>query len=170
MDDAAQSQATNPADDLTQLTKDPVPTLTEEIEQVEQDYQQMYNQGGHFKEQLESIANKLGSLERSAPHEQPVNQVEVVQTTPEIEKSSELAGFMEIVEKEAELNQSVYDDYTNKVLLAPSNPQNPVINLPLTADEVHQGLHHKVWEAISWLATWCLRQVKMNPDKVKYKP
>ncbi len=186
MDDAAQSnsagqtsnsalpadatqQALQAGDDLAQLTKDPVPSLADEIVQAEEDYQAKYNEGGHFKEQLESIASKLGSLERSGPHEKQVIQVEEVPTTPEIETSSELAGFMEIVEKEAELNQSIHDDYTNKVLLSSANPQNPVINLPLTEDQTQSGVHHKVWEAITWLAVWCLRQVKMSPDRVKYK-
>jgi hypothetical protein len=146
--------------------------LADEVNQFEQqhaDYQQMYNQGGHFKEQLEAIAHRVGRLERSGPVESVVDQITEVPLVPEIERASEVAGYIEIVEKEAELTNPVHDDYTNKVLLASSVNQNPVINLPLTAGQIEEGKKHKVWEAISWLAIWCLRQVRMYPGKVKYK-
>jgi hypothetical protein len=172
MDDPAQPASTNPADDLAQLTSDPLPSFADEVNQFEEqqtDYQSMYNQGGHFKEQLEAIAQKLGSLERSGPHEAPVQNLQEVAINPEIETSSEIAGYMEVVEKEAELKNPIHDDYTNQILLAPAANQNPVITLPLTQEQVQVGLHHKVWEAVTWLATWCLRQARLRPAQVKYK-
>lgn len=85
--------------------------------------------------------------------------VEEIHVTPEIEKKIE--GYVEKIEKEAELQKPVTDDYTQQVLINSSAPQNPKITLPLTDDQIQQGLHHKVWEAIRWLAEWCVRQMKM---------
>ena len=154
MDDSAQAQATNPnpqnpADDLAQLTKDPLPTFADEVQTFE---------SGHNKEQ-----------EPASHHVETVVPVEEIPSTPEIEPHHEIAGYMEKIEKEAELTQNVTDDYTQQVLLSSSANQNPTIILPLTEDQVKQGLHHKVWEAITWLAVWCFRQVKLLPGRVKYK-
>ena len=160
MDDAARAQAMNPADDLAQLTKDPLPTFTDEVLQFE---------GGKFKEQMEALAGKINSLERSAPVDVKVNEIQEVPTNPELEEAKEIAGYVEAIEKEAELTTPVTDDYTNQVLLKSANPQDVVVTLPLTADQIQQGLHHKVWEAITWLAVWCFRQVKLLHGRVKYK-
>lgn len=157
MDDPAQVQATNPnpqapinpGDDLAQLTKDPLPTFTQEVQQFE---------SGHGKEQ-----------------EPPAHLIEVsevvkeIPTTPEIEPQEEVSSYIEKIEKEAELQNPVTDDYTQQVLLKSSANQNPVVTLPLTEDQVKQGLHHQLWEAITWLARWCVRQAKLLPGRVKYK-
>ena len=108
----------------------------------------MYNAGGHFKEQVETAAR--GYKER------PKEVVEIP-ATPEVGPETE--GYMEKVEKEAELAGPVMDDYTQQVLLKPAQ-QATKVTLPLTDEEIKEGLHHKVWEAIRWLATWCMRQVQ----------
>jgi hypothetical protein len=171
MDDSAQIPTSqppvNPADDLAQLTKDPLPTFSEEVKQFEASAGSA--QGRHFKEQLEAIAQRIGSLESSGPVEKRVTDVEEVPTNVETEKTHEIQGYIETVEKEAELTSSVTDDYTNQVLLGSATSQNPIITLPLTEEQTKLGLHHKVWEAITWLAIWCLRQTKLSPGRVKYK-
>lgn len=120
------------ADDLDALTKDPTPTLTEEI------------------------TAEFGGKER-----EPVKVVDEILVHPEIEKHPELDGYIEKVEKEAELKTPVMDDSTQQVVMQAASPQDPKIKLPLTRDEIEKGLHHKVWESIRWLAEWCLRQLKL---------
>lgn len=108
----------------------------------------------------------------AASGKEPV-EVEEIPTEPEvekaIEKAPELAGYIEKVEKAAELTKPVTDDYTNQVLLGSANPQQVTVKLPLTEEEVSEGLHHKVWEGIRWLAEWCVRQVKKFGGMVTYK-
>lgn len=129
--------------DLEELTD-----VVEEFEEKQNDWQAMYNAGGHFKEQVEAVARGY--------KEGPKEVVEIP-TTPEVGPETE--GYIEKVEKEAELAVPVMDDYTQQVLLKPAQ-QATKVTLPLTDEEIKEGLHHKVWEAIRWLATWCLRQVQ----------
>lgn len=41
-----------------------------------------------------------------------------------------------------------------------------VVKLPLTDEEIEKALHHKIVDSILWLATWCLRQIKITHRKV----
>lgn len=118
-------------DDLDKLTHDPLPTLTEEI------------------------VAEFGGKER-----EPVKITEI-QTHVEIEKHPETAGYIERVEKQAELKTLVMDDSTGQSLVSSADPIDPVVTLPLSDDQIVKGLHHHVWEAIRWLATWCVRQAKI---------
>lgn len=177
MDDTAQ----DPANTKQQTPiDDPTPTFVDEIKQFDAahpeptpadppDYQQMYNTGGKFKEQLEAIAQKVKNLERAPQPERAPTQMAEIPSHIEEHELKEVEGYIEKIEKDAELSSPVIDDYTQQVLLKSANPQNVEVVLPLTETQVQQGLHHKVWEAITWLATWCLRQVKISPGRVKYK-
>lgn len=137
------------------------------------DFQKQYATPGKFKTQLDDIVKAMtssggSSLERE-PHaaEAPRGKQELVQevlTEPELEKKPELSGYIEKVEKATELTTPVMDDYTNQVLLASAKP-NVKIKLPLEEAQIEEGLHHKVWEAIRWLAEWCLRQLKIIKAK-----
>lgn len=150
-DQAAMTPGQKAKADLEELTKNATPDLADEVEEFEekqQDFQAMYNAGGHFKEQIETVAKGY----KEAPKE-----VVEIPTTPEV--APEMGGYIEKVEKEAELAGPVMDDYTQQVLLNPVQKTTKV-TLPLTDDEIKEGLHHKVWEAIRWLATWCMRQVQ----------
>lgn len=146
MNDSAQKAA----DDQTQLTKNPTPD----------DFQAMYNVGGHFKEQLEAIAKDWHPTSPEAPRgrEKAVEQMTEIPNSPEV--SQEVEGYVEKIEKEAELKQAVTDDY-QQILVGPASSQKPQVKIPLTNDQIQAGLHHKVWEAIRWLAEWCLRQIKV---------
>lgn len=165
MDDPAQTpvpQPVNPGDDLAQLTKDPLPTFADEVTKFDQEHPQ-----GKFKEQLEALGRN--TVEKSTASEKPVTDIEVIPHTPEIDPAKEIASYVEKIEKEGELTQNITDDYTQQVLLKSSANQNPTITLPLTEEQVKQGLHHKVWEAVRWLAVWCIRQAQLLPGRVKYK-
>lgn len=91
----------------------------------------------------------------------PKEKLEVVPTHPEIEKHPEFEGYIEKIEKEAELTNPVRDDATNQVILSSASSQNPKIKLPLTDDQIMTGLHQKIWESIRWLAEWCIRQMQL---------
>lgn len=156
--DAKAMAAKQAAADLEELTKNATPNLADEVEEFEekqQDFQAMYNAGGHFKEQIETAAKgyKPASAEATAGKEEVVE----IPTAPEV--APEMGGYIEKVEKEVELAGPVMDDYTQQVLLKPAQ-QATKVTLPLTDEEIKEGLHHKVWEAIRWLATWCMRQVQ----------
>ena len=87
----------------------------------------------------------------------------------EFEPSEELAGWMEKVEgEEITLPQPIRDEY-GQILVRAATITKPKIILPLTKKKVKKGLHHKVAESLRWLAEWCLRLLKMFPERVVYK-
>ncbi len=145
------------------------------------DFQKLYQKGGRFKEQLEAIVGNFGGMsgmgeregsgvaEKTTSREAPVTKVEVVPTAVEAEKKPELEGFVEDTGADMELMGGVTDDYTQRVLLGSSDNNSKDVELPLSEAQVQEGLHHKVWESIRWLAEWCVRQVKVLHGKVKYK-
>ena len=71
------------------------------------------------------------------------------------------SGHIERVERAAELKTPVMGGFGQPPLVQSSAPQNPKIKLPLTDDQIQQGLHHKVWESIRWLAVWCIRKIQI---------
>lgn len=159
MDTTAQPN-TQAADDLAQLTKNPTPTLADDVEEFEEkqnDFQSSYNAGGHFKEQLESIAQSWDLKDEVQSSPEILESVQEIPTEPEIE--SEMEGYLEKIEKETQLQQGTTDGYTN-VLMTPA-PQNPQVQLLLTPSQIKWGMQRQVWEAVRWLAVWCLRQMKM---------
>lgn len=115
--------------------------------------------GGHGKEVL---------VTGDAKSDREDAYVVEVPTSPETEKP-ELAGYVENVEKQVELPHPVVDDYTGQVLLSSANPKSAVVTLPMTEQQVTEGLHHQVWESARWLAEWCVRQIKLLHGKVKYR-
>ena len=87
----------------------------------------------------------------------------------EFEPSEEVAEWMEKVEgKEIELPQPVKDEY-GQILIEAARVTKPKIVLPLTKKRAKKGLHHKVADSIRWLTEWCLRLLKMFPERVVYK-
>ncbi len=92
---------------------------------------------------------------------------EVKKKSLEVEPTKELDSLLEKVEKkEIYLSKPVKDDQTGQVLVtAPSAKQHKII-LPLDRQEMAYGLKQKVDEAIRWLAEWCLKLIKINPQGV----
>lgn len=87
----------------------------------------------------------------------------------EFEPSKEVASWMEKVEgEEIELPQPIEDQY-GQILLEAARTSKPKIVLPISKKKVKKGLHHKVADSIRWLAEWCLRLLKMFPERVVYK-
>lgn len=172
-----QGSAEQAAKDLEELTKQPTESmrdLVEEFEEQQDDFQAMYDAGGSFKQKLERIAGSFhkGGVEvepASAAKERVIEAMEEIPTTPELESKPELKGYIEKVEKEAELTKPVVDDYTQQILLKPAAFQNPKIILPLTAVEAQKDLKRTVWDSVRWLAMWCIRQFKMLKGRAEYK-
>ncbi|MEK9200599.1 MAG: hypothetical protein AAB909_01360, partial [Patescibacteria group bacterium] len=119
---------------------------------------------GGPKEQIEM---RSGGGERGV--EKSVDAVHEVPSSVEIEKKSEVAPYMEQAGADMDIAGGVTDDYTQNVLLKYEKDSGRREELPLTEAQVQEGLHHKVWESIRWLAEWCVRQAKMLHGKVMYK-
>ncbi|MAG59173.1 hypothetical protein CMO96_00050 [Candidatus Woesebacteria bacterium] len=86
------------------------------------------------------------------------------------EGRQELEGYLEKVERQTGTG-GVSDDATGQTVLSPNN-QNVSVTLPLTEDEIKHGLHHKITDAIRWLAEWSVRMAKkasMLGTKVVYR-
>src|SRR3990167_1318360 len=101
------------------------------MDDTAQDPQKAYNAGGRFKEQLEAIAITFG--EKGTTAERKIEHVEGVAEQP-----PEIAGYIEKIEKEAELAKPVMDVYTQQVLVGAAVPQKPKVTLPLTDDQIKQ--------------------------------
>lgn len=67
--------------------------------------------------------------------------------------------------EEITLPQPVKDEFGD-ILLEAASPIKPKLVLPLTKPKMNQGLHKKITESIRWLAEWCLRLIKMFPDRI----
>jgi len=97
----------------------------------------------------------------------------------------EVDGYIEKIEKETEksanqsgLSQSgmsspapvVTDDLGKSIMAAAKMSSKPKIVLPLDEEEIKQGLHHKMIDAIRWLAEWSVYIIKKYPGRVFYRP
>lgn len=95
---------------------------------------------------------------------------EVKRKRTEIEPSKEVAGWLERVEKgDVYLAKPVIDDQTGQPLVTAPSAKQPKIVLPLDKEELILGLKQKVSEAVRWLAEWCLRLIKMQPERITFK-
>ena len=92
----------------------------------------------------------------------------------------EVEGYIERIEKQAESQQPTVPSSTPQptaalsdaaamqaVSLAPKSAKQTIV-LPLDEEGVKKGLHHKIWEAIRWLAEWSVYMIKKYPGKVFY--
>lgn len=96
--------------------------------------------------------------------------------------ATEVDGYIEKIEKQAETkspssprptpttSSSLTDDAAKKVMgMMPKSPKQTIV-LPLDEEEVRRGLHHKVIDAIRWLAEWSVYMIKKYPGRVFYRP
>ncbi len=94
---------------------------------------------------------------------------EVKRKSMEIEPPKEIAGWLERVERgNVYLAKPVIDDQTGQPLVTAPSAKKPKIVLPLDKDELILGLKEKVNESIRWLAEWCMRIIKMQPENVAF--
>jgi hypothetical protein len=94
----------------------------------------------------------------------------------------EVEGYIERVEKQTEIKKpsgplqsssvtvppQVQDDAGNVVMQAAQQQKEIKIVLPMDEEDIKKGLHHKVFDAVRWLAEWCVMMIKKYPGKVFY--
>ncbi len=100
-------------------------------------------------------------------------EVEPVKAGDELEPLEEVASEVEV---SPELQAIGVEKYSERVDLPPdvvkmgvtaSGPGQPVqpaqvVVLPLTDEEINQGLHASILSSLRWLAEWCVRQLKKS--------
>lgn len=81
---------------------------------------------------------------------------------PEVEEVEAVAG------QEFSLPGPATDD-AGQVLLDNATPQQVVITLPLTEEQMLIGLRQKVTESLRWLAEWTKRLLKIMGGRFNYQ-
>ena len=71
-------------------------------------------------------------------------------------------------EEEIKLPQPIKDEY-GQILMEAAKQSKLKIVLPLDDQGIKTGIKQKVSDSIKWLATLCLRIIKMFPGRVSYK-
>lgn len=111
----------------------------------------------------------MESKERLRPAVERKQKVLIRSTEEEVKIPKEVAGWLEKVEKkEIYLSSPVTDDQ-GQVLVTSATAKKPKISLPLSKSGLVVGLKKGVGEAVRWLAEWCLRLIKIYPDRVVLK-
>lgn len=97
----------------------------------------------------------------------------------------EVDGYIEKIEKKSETTAdqsglspspqqfsapSVRDDMGKTIMAAAKASSKPNIVLPLDEEEIRQGLHHKMIDAVRWMAEWSIYIIKKYPGRVFYRP
>lgn len=104
--------------------------------------------------------------------------------TPEIAtQPTEQVGYVEKVEKQVETQQStntqpqqpqekkaVVNDMGKIVSAQFAIETKPNITLPMSREEVVEGLHQKIWKGVRWASEWCVMMIKKYPGRVFYLP
>jgi len=111
-------------------------------------------------------------------------EVEPRSRSVEAEALREVEGYVERVEKQMEIKEptdplrsssskssppQVQDDDGNLIMQAAQQQKKVKIVLPLDEKEIKEGLHHKLFDAVRWLAEWCVMIIKKYPGRVFYK-
>lgn len=113
-----------------------------------------------------------------------IKEVEPKSVSVDEEALKEVEGYVERVEKQMETKKpstplqtssvktpppQVQDDAGNLVMQAAQKQTKANIVLPMDEVAVKEGLHHKVLDAVRWLAEWCILMIKKYPGRVFYK-
>jgi len=87
-------------------------------------------------------------------------------TTPDV--TPETQHMEAIIGEEITLPQPITDD-TSQVVMDNAAPQQVVVKLPLTGQQMDQALHLKIIYSFRWLAEWMKRALKIISGKFTYK-
>ncbi len=107
------------------------------------------------------------------------------QLTPEEIAAGKVESYLERIEKKPEIDSDVagvvksspagvvqlpapITDDQGQVVMSQTVTE-PEIDLPLTEPEIRDGLHHKVIDAVRWLAEFCIYLIKKYPGRVFYR-
>lgn len=96
--------------------------------------------------------------------------VQVIEHEPSVEIAPEVQGWIEKIEQE-KLNIPEHIVVADDTAAQPTGnyASSPVIVLPMTEDQVKKGLNQNVKQSVRWLATWCVRVIKMFKGSVVYR-
>jgi len=101
---------------------------------------------------------QIGEKEKLPLAERPT----IPEIPPEVEHVEAIAGA------EITLPQPITDT-GGAVILDNAAPQQVMITLPLTEEEMQQALHLKIIYSLRWLAEWMKRLLKIFGGKFLYK-
>ena len=102
--------------------------------------------------------------------------------SPDELAAREVEGYIERIEKQAEAKpptqatpgqpasaMSAADAAKKAMAVGPKAAKQQIV-LPLDEEGVKRGLHHKIFDAIRWLAEWSIYMIKKYPGRVFYRP
>lgn len=110
------------------------------------------------------IEKRRQSSEEQA-REQVESYIEKVEKKPEIDEDDQTG--MKKGADDVQMPAQITDD--DDQVVAESVDEEPKIDLPLTEEEVREGLHHKIADSVKWLSEWCVYVIKKYPGRVFYK-
>lgn len=121
--------------------------------------------GASLKEkELPSIRAAKGEPRPDGREEKLLEEAEA-----RLEIEEHLKPYIEKVEEEPQIPDDLSGHLHSHSQAATQVLQTgPTIQLPLTQAEIEKGLHHKVWDSILWLATWCIKIAK-EAHRLGYK-
>ncbi len=97
--------------------------------------------------------------------EQVESYIEKVEKRPEIDEGDQTG--MKKGADDVQMPKQIIDE--DNQIVAESVVEEPKIDLPLTEEEVSEGLHHKIADSVKWLSEWCVYVIKKYPGRVFYK-
>lgn len=157
MNDLNKTQKPFPTDQPTDQPQSPavsVPVAGKETEAIETArIEQLLEEIHHEEDQVAEIS------ERQAEQTPPAELVEV-RVSPEEEE-------VKISQELEELGVQGVPPVVPPTVSASDDDDNVVV-LPLTEEEIEEGLHHKVRDSIRWLAEWCLKIIKTAQHRVRF--
>jgi len=96
---------------------------------------------------------------------------------------TEQVGYVEKVEKQVEtqlgantqpqqpsIKKTEVNDMGKIVSAQFAIQTKPNITLPMSQQEVVEGLHQKIWKGVRWASEWCVLMIKKYPGRVFYLP
>lgn len=92
-----------------------------------------------------------------------VERQKKIEFSPELKKVESVAGEETLVLEEPVIGED------GAVILDNPTPQQVVVTLPLSDDQINQALHLRVLYSLRWLAEWAKRLLKITGGKFTYK-
>lgn len=110
-------------------------------------------------------------LERGVPSPEEMAIKEVDGYIERIKKQSENKSVASPLQPSPKMTTSptVSDDMGKIIMQSASSQAKPKIILPLDEEELKRGLHHKIYDAVRWLAEWSVYIIRKYPGRVFYK-
>lgn len=109
----------------------------------------------------------IGNKERELFQRQDELQLEEIRKGLELGREVKEAGVESLTHEELELPPSVKQMGVTKIETEVSLPPAATTVVPLADDQIVKSSGASVWASLTWLAQWCLRQLKKAHVKLK---